>query len=67
MSSYTKINIVITIEVFLLCIVGNIIKIFVPDLDVMYIVIPQWVLIITQLICSTLRNNRRLQRVEEVT
>ena len=67
LSSYTKLNLVIAIEVCLLCIMGHIIKIFVPDLDMMYIIIPQWVLIVTQLICFILRRNRRFQRGKEVT
>jgi len=63
MSSYTKINLVIVVEVILLCIIGNIIKLNVPDFDMMYIIMPQWVLIITQLIVCFIRRHRILQKI----
>ena len=55
MSSYTKINLIITVEVFLLCLIGHIIKWFIyPEFDIIYIVVAQLSLIPIQVICLIL-------------
>lgn len=50
MSSYTKISVAISIEVALLFLVGSIIRIFVADFDMGYIIIAQLSLMIIQVV-----------------
>lgn len=50
MSSYIKISVAISIEVALLFLVGSIIRIFVADFDMGYIIIAQLSLMIIQVV-----------------